>query len=127
MATLLLQSAGAAIGGLIGGPIGALAGQALGGLAGAYVDNQLLNALTPRKNTDGPRLKTLDGIASTEGAPVPRLYGRARVGGQVIWATRLDEVATRTRDTTSGGKGGGSRSTTTSYAYYANFAVGLCE
>ena len=30
-------------------------------------------------------------MASTEGAPIPRVYGRARLGGQVIWATNLEE------------------------------------
>lgn len=126
MATLVLQGAGAAVGGLLGGPVGAFAGRALGGLAGSIIDGQLLGALTPRKNVVGPRLKTLDGVASSEGAPIPRVYGRARVGGQVIWATRLLEVASRTRVKSASGKGGPS-ATSTSYANYANFAVGLCE
>jgi hypothetical protein len=32
-------------------------------------------------------------MASTEGAAIPRIYGRARLSGQVIWATNLEEVA----------------------------------
>ena len=124
MATLLLQTAGAALGGLVGGPLGAVAGRALGALAGSLIDSRLLGSAS-HKNTQGPRLATLHGISSTEGAAVPRIYGRARTGGQMIWATRFEEVASRSR-TKTGGKGGGGP-TTTNYSYYANFAVGLCE
>src|SRR5262249_7607298 len=71
--------------------------------------------------------------ASTEGAPIPRVYGRVRLAGQVIWATNLEEVVSTTSQTTgsSGGKGmGGGPSVTTNtttYSYFANLAVGLCE
>jgi len=48
----------------------------------------------------------------------------------VIWATNLEEVV-GTSSENSGGKamGGGSkvRTTTTTYSYFANLAVGLCE
>ena len=45
------------------------------------------------RSREGPRLTSLAGLVSTEGAAVPRAYGRARVGGQMIWATRFEEVA----------------------------------
>src|SRR4051794_35751957 len=114
MTTLILQSAGSALGGLAGGPIGAGTGRVLGGLAGAALDNALFggpgDAVRP---VEGPRLKDIDGLTSTEGAPIPRVYGRARVGGQLIWATRFEEVANATaeRSGTRGGKslGGGRR------------------
>ena len=124
MATLLLQTAGAALGNFLGGPIGSVIGSAIGTAAGSYIDSRLLSS-TASRHTQGPRLNTLNGIASTEGAPVPRIYGRARIGGQMIWATRFEEVAIRSR-AKSGGKGG-SGPTVTNYSYYANFAVGLCE
>ena len=136
MTTLILQSAGSALGGLAGGPIGAGTGRVLGGLAGAALDNALFggpgDAVRP---VEGPRLKDIDGLTSTEGAPIPRVYGRARVGGQLIWATRFEEVANATaeRSGTRGGKslGGGGASSgtsdTTTYSYFANLAVGLCE
>jgi hypothetical protein len=117
MATLVLQTAGAAAGALFG-PVGAAVGRALGGLAGAVVDR----ALIPGARTDGPRLASLDVQTSTEGAAVPRVYGRARIPGQVIWATRFEE---ETREEGGGGKGRGG--TQRSYRYFANFAVGLCE
>ena len=95
MATLILQAAGSAIGGMVGGPIGAAVGRAVGGLAGAAIDNALFNSDSPRY-VEGPRLKDIDGLTSTEGAAIPRVYGRARIGGQLIWATRLEEIANTT-------------------------------
>ena len=44
------------------------------------------------KPLDKPRLTEMQGLTSQEGAPIPRLYGRARLGGQLIWATRFEEV-----------------------------------
>ena len=119
MATLVLQAAGAAIGGMLGGPMGAMAGRTLGAIAGGVIDNRLMGFLT---HAQMPQLHTLNGLGSVEGTPVPRVYGRARVGGQVIWATRFLEV---NGHQSAGGKGTGPRVTT--YNYYANFAVGLCE
>src|SRR5215207_9375924 len=130
MATIVLQTVGAAVGGMIGGPIGAMAGRALGGLAGAAIDNALLGG-DNTKYVEGPRLKEIDGLTSSEGAAIPRVYGRARIGGQLIWATRLEEVANTKveRSGTQGGKGmgGGPKTSTTTYSYFANLAVGLCE
>ena len=114
MATLLLQAAGAAVGSLFG-PLGTIIGRAIGGLAGYTVDQALFGT-----HTQGSQLSDLTPQTSTEGTPIPRLYGRARISGQVIWATNYEEVSS------SGGKGGlGGGSTT--YSYYANFAIGLCE
>ena len=139
MAALLLSAAGAAAGGAVFGPGGAIAGRLIGALAGNLVDNALLNrGGNISRSYQGPRLADLGVMASTEGAPIPRLYGRARLSGEVIWATELQEsVSTRTE--TSGGGGGGKggggggaaaptvTTTTTTYSYFANFAVGLGE
>jgi hypothetical protein len=128
MATLVLQVAGASLGGLIGGPIGAIIGRAVGGLAGAVVDTTLLSSMSGSRHVEGPRLTDMQGLASTEGAGVPRVYGRARVGGQLIWATRLEEVVNVSKSSSGGGKlGGGGGTVTTNYSYFANLAVGLCE
>nr|WP_230531856.1 hypothetical protein [Microvirga roseola] len=127
MATLVLQTVGSVVGGMIAGPFGAMAGRALGGLAGAAIDKALLGG-SETKHVEGPRLKEIDGLTSTEGAPIPRVYGRARIGGQLIWATRLKEVASAERSGSQGGKGtGGPKTVTTTYSYFANLAVGLCE
>ena len=117
MATLLLAAAGSAVGGLLGG-VGAVVGQAIGGIAGALIDQSLLRS---GRSVTGSRLTDLDVQSSTEGNALPRVYGRVRLSGQVIWATRHEETAVTTN---SGGKGGTS---STSYKYHANFAVALCE
>ena len=129
MATIVLQTVGSAVGGMIAGPLGAMVGRALGGLAGAAIDNALLGG-DSTKYVEGPRLKEIDGLTSTEGAAIPRVYGRARVGGQLIWATRLEEAANTAveRSGSQGGKGmSGPKTVTTTYSYFANLAVGLCE
>jgi hypothetical protein len=125
MATIVLSFAGAALGGLIGGPIGAIIGRAAGAIAGNVLDQALL---APKgRRIEGARLNDLRVMGSSEGQAVPRLWGRARVAGQVIWATKFEEVAT-TRKTGGGkGLGGGSKTKVTEYTYFANFAVALCE
>lgn len=129
MAALVLSVAGGAAGAVFG-PAGAIAGRIAGALVGNMIDRSLF---AEDRSVQGPRLADLDVMASTEGAPIPRVYGRARLSGQVIWATRLEEVvSTRTEGGSGGGKGGiggggGGTVTTTTYSYYANFAVGLCE
>jgi hypothetical protein len=129
MATLLLQVAGSALGTALGGPIGAVIGQAIGGIAGAQIDQSLLGGGAGTKTVEGPRLTEIDGLASSEGAAIPRVYGRARIGGQLIWATRFEEeikvTVTRSK---SGGKGSPKQKTVeTTYSYFANLAIGLCE
>src|SRR3954465_14330828 len=128
MATIVLQTVGSAIGGAIAGPLGAMAGRVLGGLARAAIGNALMGG-TDTKHVEGPRLRDIEGLTSTEGAPIPRVYGRARIGGQLIWATRLEEgVNTNTHRSSQGGKGmSGPKTVTTTYSYFANLAVGLCE
>jgi hypothetical protein len=122
MAALLLSAAGAAAGGALFGPIGAIAGRLAGALAGNAIDRSLILG---NRAIEGPRLSDLDVMTSTEGAPIPRVYGRVRIAGQVIWATQLEEVVNTSRS--GGGKGGGASVSTTTYSYFANLAVGLCE
>jgi hypothetical protein len=123
MATLLLSAAGAAVGGLFG-PVGAILGRAAGAFAGYALDQSLFGE---KQRSEGARLSDVELQASREGAAIPRVYGRVRIAGQVIWATRFEEVVSET-ETDVGGKGGGSAGTTVkSYSYFANFAVGLCE
>ncbi len=131
MATLLLQVAGGVLGTALGGPIGGVVGRSLGAIAGAGIDQSLLGGGSGRRVVEGPRLKEVDGLASSEGAPIPRLYGRSRLGGQLIWATRYEETVnlTITRNKAQGGKGGSRSQKTyeTTYSYAANLAIGLCE
>jgi hypothetical protein len=141
MATLALAAAGAAVGGallpagatLFGATLtGATLGAQVGALAGAFIDQSLLAPSGQPTVAHGPRLSDLRVTASSEGAPIPRLYGRARLGGQIIWATTIEEEVAQQGTAVGGGKGGGSQPSTQptasiEYRYYANFAVALAE
>jgi hypothetical protein len=106
MATLVFGALGQALGGPIGAAIGALIGrQADGALFGP----------SARK---GPRLRELEVTLSSYGSAIPRIHGRMRVPGAVIWATELQEHS----ETQGGGKGAPAL---TAYSYAANFAVAL--
>ena len=130
MATLVLSYAGAAIGSFIGGPVGAALGRAAGGFAGGLIDDALFGGGSKRR-FEGPRLTDLRVMESTEGAAVPRVWGRVRVSGQMIWATNFQEVVTtRSEGASAGGKGGGggaSKTVVTEFKYFGNFALALCE
>ncbi len=137
MATLALAAVGAAVGSallpsgiaVLGATLtGAAIGTQIGALAGSYIDQALFGASGGSKQVQGPRLSDLHVTASTEGASIPRIYGRVRSGGQVIWATDFEEEAV-TQDASGGGKGigGGDGATQTTYRYFANFAVALAE
>ncbi|MDP3735829.1 MAG: glycoside hydrolase/phage tail family protein [Hyphomonadaceae bacterium] len=123
MAELVLNRMGGAIGGqvlpqganILGQQIsGQALGQAIGSLAGAAIDARYL---TPPMQ--GPRVKEFHLTESREGASIPVVYGRCRVGAQVIWATEFRE-----HRETHGGKGGPPVS---EYSYSLSFAVALCE
>ncbi|MBJ3774812.1 baseplate multidomain protein megatron [Acuticoccus mangrovi] len=118
MATLVLQAAGQAVGGLLG-PVGAIVGRAAGALAGNIIDQRLFGETTHRSVG---RIDDVSVQTAAEGDPISRVYGRMRLAGTVIWATDFTEHGTTT---STGGKGGGS--TVTEYSYTASFAVGLCE
>jgi hypothetical protein len=60
---------------------------------------------------------------ASEGATVAQVFGRMRVAGQVIWATKFQESTT----TTGGGKGAGPKPKVTEYSYSISLAIALCE
>ncbi len=107
MATLILSTVGTIVGGPVGGSIGALIGQ--------QIDQ---NILFKPKDREGPRLEDLSVQLSQYGRQVPRIYGRMRTAGTVIWATDLKETSERQ----GGGKG---RPGTKVYTYSVSFAVAL--
>jgi hypothetical protein len=119
MATLLLQAAGGLLGGVFG-PAGAAIGAAAGSLAGHALDTALL---TPTRHIEGARISGARPLTAEEGTPIARIWGHARLSGTVIWATRFEEAARTERQ---GGKGGGG-TTVTTYSYFGNLAIGLCE
>ena len=129
MAVLLLTAAASAL------TAGAsafvqIAAAAAATAVGSFIDNRLFGQSMGNTTQEGPRLDSLQVQASTEGAAIPEIAGRVRIAGQIIWATKFKEVATTTTQRSGGGKGGGGGGgsvTSTTYSYFANFAVGLCE
>jgi hypothetical protein len=133
MASLVLSIAGSAIGSSVLGSgfsifgaaiTGAEIGGAIGTIIGAEIDN--LIAPGTHYTRKSPRLSDVNIQASTEGAPIPRLYGRVRVAGQLLWATKFKETVLK-KDQSSGGGKGGPKVTATEidYKYSISFAVGL--
>ncbi len=118
MATILLQVAGSAIGSVFG-PVGAMVGRAAGALAGSLIDRSLIASMT---TIEGTHLTGARVPGAEEGTPVTRVYGTARVGGTLIWATRFEEIRSVERE---GGKATGPRVET--FSYLGNFAIGICE
>lgn len=137
MATLAFSAIGSTVGGsflpAIGTISGAALGKAAGAIAGRYVDQALFNTSGQARISEGPRLEELNITTSTEGRPIPRIYGAVRVPGQIIWATSFEEEIL-THSSSSGQSGGGkgsstrtNQSTSIDYRYYANFAIALAE
>nr|WP_320142790.1 glycoside hydrolase/phage tail family protein [uncultured Cohaesibacter sp.] len=125
MTTLVLKTVGGVVGGALFGPLGAAIGGALGAVGGYQIDQTLFGS---SRSVEGPSLSDLTVQSSTEGASIPRVYGRARLTGQVIWATNfIEEVSSRKHKTGASKGGRGASTTETTYSYFANFAVGLCE
>ncbi|MGL4488852.1 MAG: baseplate multidomain protein megatron [Rhizobiaceae bacterium] len=118
MATLLLQAAGSYLGSFFGAA-GSTIGAAVGAYGGYLLDQSLINST---RRIQGQRLSSAQMLTGEDGAPLARVYGTVRQGGTLIWATRFEEASKTERQ---GGKGGGPK--VTSYTYFANFAVAICE
>lgn len=108
--------------GVVGGFIASY-GSAI--LSAASVAASLAMAFIPRPglSLEGPRINDATVMTSTFGNAIPKIIGRCRVAGNIIWATDIEEVKTTRK---VGGKGsmfGGSSAKQTTYSYYGNYAV----
>lgn len=121
MATLLLGGAGALIGSAFGGPAGARTGWAIGTVLGSWIE------ASNQPKTEVGKLSDLRYSGSAYGVPLPRIWGRGRVGGNVIWlkqdlaGNHLVEHSRKVGGGKGGGGGGGKQ-----YYYSATFAVAAC-
>ncbi len=127
MATVLLSAAGAAIGGSVGGTVLGLSsvaiGRAVGATLGRVIDQRLMGQgsdVVEHGKVDRLRLSN-----SGEGSAVSQLYGRMRLGGQVIWSSNFLETVT----SSGGGSGKGTTTTpeTKTYSYSVSLALAVCE
>ena len=131
MARIVLTVAGNVIGNLLLPGLGAAIGGAIGAYVGGMVDSQLFGK-TQNNVVTGPRLHDLRVQSSGYGSVIPRVYGKARLSGNVIWMRGFDEeTRTQTQTVGGGGKGGGAggrqTTTTVTYVYFCDVAVALCE
>ena len=126
MATIVLSAAGAAIGASVGGGVFGLSsvviGRAIGATIGQAIDQRLMGVGSQTVETG--RVERFRLTGASEGTAVAQVYGRMRVGGQVIWATEFKE-----HKSTSGGGGKGAPSSpkVTEYSYSVSLAIALCE
>jgi hypothetical protein len=123
-----LGAVGSIVGSYFGGPIGGAIGGAFGSLIGAGIDGpeQLFY------QQEGYRIDDLTSVQTTSayGLPIPIVYGRSRVGGQLIFSSGLKETIHTDTTTVSTGKGGGGVESTTevtTYTYSVDCAIALCE
>lgn len=127
MASILLATAGSAVGGAVAGPIGALAGKFIGSQFGSSIDDKIFG---PRRLPDatGPRLAELGVQASTYGKAIPIVFGNMRLAGNVIWSEPIKETI-NTKNVSGGGKGGGGKvvQKQTTYTYSITLAIAICE
>lgn len=125
MATILFSAAGAAVGGSIGGTVAGISsvavGRAVGATLGRVVDQKILGSGAQAVETG--KVDRFRLTSAGEGDPVNRIYGRLRLGGQVIWASDFEEVVRNS----GGGKGGSPEPRTSQYSYSVNVAIALCE
>ncbi len=124
MATILLSAAGAALGAGFGGTVlglsGAVIGRAVGATIGRSLDQRILGAGSEAVEVGKVDRFRVSGVGY--GTPIQEVWGRMRVAGQIIWASRFQE-----RRQQSGGGKGAPRPTTTSFSYSVSLAIALCR
>lgn len=131
MATIILGAVGAAIGGSFGGTVlglsGAVIGRAVGATLGRVIDQRLMGSGSAVVEVG--RIERIRVMGASEGAPIGQVFGRMRVSGQVIWATRYKETVVTAAQESRGGKGSKPNTSvvTESYSYSVSLAVALCE
>jgi GTA TIM-barrel-like domain/Putative phage tail protein len=124
MATILLSAAGAAIGSGFGGSIlglsGAVLGRAAGAAFGRSLDQRVLGSGSAAVESGKVDRFRLSGVGY--GTPIQEVWGRMRVAGEIIWASRFQE-----RRQQSGGGKGAPRTSSTSFSYSVSLAIALCR
>src|SRR5690554_5580851 len=104
MATLVLSAVGAAVGANVGGAVlglsGMVIGRAVGATLGRVIDQRVLGIGSGA--VDHGRIERLRVTGAGEGVALPRVWGRMRVAGHVIWASNFEEVPGGSRRTKGG-------------------------
>lgn len=126
MATFILSSIGASLGagfGKAGAALGMLVGSGVGGL----LDSKIFSP-KHKVNVSNKQISSIPIQNSAYGIAINKLYGEARLSGNVIWADSIKEHAHHHSSNVRGGKmGGKTKVTSTSYTYSVSLAVAICE
>lgn len=116
MAKLVYGAVGAVVGFYIGGPAGAQYGWMIGSAVGSVVGQE-------DQTIQGPRMGDKQVLSSTLGTSMPHLYGAWRLAGNVIDASEIREVESRTVES---GKGGPDI-VSINYTQNVDLAIDLCQ
>lgn len=93
------------------------------GLATSAATSLLFKPKPITQRIEGTRLQDTQVPKSDYGSPLPRIFGRVRVGGILMWAEPIFERVLTQSSTQGGGKGSPTITTeTTTYEYYGRFA-----
>lgn len=113
----MLQFGSAAIGSLLGGGLG------IGSRTGWMLGSLLGSQFGKKPVIEGKRLDDLTVQASTYGKPIPLIYGRAILKGNIIWSSGIKEKSSVTKQRVNLL----TKVKVKDYRYFANLAIGLCE
>lgn len=92
---------------------------------GSMIGGMLFNKGT-HVRTEGPRLADKSVQGASYGSPITRIWGTVQIAGTMLWTTDIvEESSTKTQRAGKGG--GGQKVSHTTYTYYGNFAVMVCE
>src|SRR6478609_4424514 len=75
-ARVVLGAVGAVIGGYFGGPQGAQLGWAIGSTVGGIIDTDVIK---------GPQIGDSGAPTTSDGVPIPKVYGKGPVVGHLLW------------------------------------------
>ncbi|MGV6819388.1 MAG: baseplate multidomain protein megatron [Parvularcula sp.] len=104
--------------------------QAISGFAASAAVTSAQNLLygPVKRRSSGPRIEQFRVQTASEGVGIPRVFGRQRIAGEVIWQGQFVET-TEVLRSSSGGKSVRRSVETehTEYLYSVSLAIGLCE
>ncbi len=127
MATVVFSALGAGLGSSIGGSLLGLSMTAVGRFAGAMIGRSIDNRLSAGGGeiVESGKLDRIRMSSVGEGVPIPMVFGRTRMSGQIIWASQFKE----TIEKAGGGKaskGAPAEPTLKTYKYSVSLALSLC-
>lgn len=108
--------------GVAGGIVGSFYGNWQGGMAIGMMIGGIL--FPPDLGTaEVGRIDDFKVQGMSQGSPIPKVWGKYRLAGQIIWSDNIREHVSTS--STGGGSGGGG-STTKTYSYTTTFALLVC-